>query len=152
MRTVGRRRSERGRSERGSITVEFVLILPLLLLLMAGVVGGARVWWARSTVTQLAGSAARQASITRTEGEARVKAIDLVKSDAAASGLRCVGGPPGVQLDTAGFSLPVGSPAVITAVVTCEVSLSDVLLPGFPGSLTVAATATSTLDRYRGRS
>jgi len=137
--------------ERGAVATEFVLIVPVLMLLLAVVVGGARVWWAKTGVQQLAASAARQASIARAPGEAQAKASALVAQDAAASGLTCAGGGPTMQLDTSGFGVPVGQTATVTASIRCAVPLSDVLLPGLPGSLEVGATATSTLDRYRAR-
>ncbi|HOA89096.1 TadE/TadG family type IV pilus assembly protein [Propioniciclava tarda] len=139
------------RGERGAVTVEFVLLLPVLLLLAGIVIAGARLEWARSGVEQLAASAARQASLARTSSLAQSSAQDLVRSDAAASGLTCLAGAPALALDTSGFAVPVGQPARVTARVTCGVRLADVLVPGIPGSISVEATATSTLDRYRGR-
>ena len=43
------------------------------------------------------------------------------------------------------------SPPRVTATVTCQVPLSDLLLPGMPGSRTLTATFTSPLDPFRGR-
>ena len=45
------------RGERGAVTVEFVLLLPVLLLLAGIVIAGARLEWARSGVEQLHGRA-----------------------------------------------------------------------------------------------
>jgi hypothetical protein len=56
-----------------------------------------------------------------------------------------------VDVETAGFAVPVGLPAHVRATVTCVVRLSDLALPGFPGSRTVTATAVSPLDTYRER-
>lgn len=149
-----RSRSEGARcsgAERGAVATEFVLLVPVLMLLLAVVVGGARIWWAKTSVHQLAASAARQASIARTAGDAQAKASALVAQDAAASGLDCGGGGPALSLDTSGFGAPVGEAATVMASVSCAVPLSDVLLPGVPGSFEVDATAASTLDRYRAR-
>lgn len=141
----------RPRSERGAVTIEFVVLLPLLMLIMAAVIGGARVWWARSTVTQLADSAARQASISRTASQAQTSAAQLVHDDAVQSDVRCVSGWPTLTLDTSGYGVPVGQPAEVRAHVECDVPLSDVLLPGLPGSLIVQGDAVSPLDRFRAR-
>lgn len=141
-----------GRDQRGSTTVEFVLLLPVLVLLIGVVVAGARVWWARSSVQQLATSSARQASISRTAGDAIDGAKQLVRDDARTSGLRCAGGgPPTLDVDVSGFAVPVGQPATVRTHLACAVPLADLTLPFVGGSLTVEADAVSTLDRYRGR-
>lgn len=127
-----------------------VVLVPALLLFIGLVVGGARVWWAQTSVQAMADSGARQASISRTPAQASSTAEALVRRDAAASALACTGGL-GVRIDTAGFRVPVGQPATAGASVTCTVRLSDLLVPGFPGTYTVDASARSTLDRYRGR-
>ncbi|HOU91189.1 MAG TPA: TadE/TadG family type IV pilus assembly protein [Polyangiaceae bacterium] len=132
------------------MTVEFVLLLPLLMLLMGVVIAGARVWWARATVTQLADSAARQASISRTAGQAQTSAAQLVRGDAEQTGVRCVTEPT-LTLDTSGFGVPIGRAAEVRARVECAVPLSDVILPGLPGSLLVSGEAVSPLDRFRAR-
>jgi uncharacterized membrane protein len=141
----------RPRSGRGAVTVEFVLLVPLLMLLMAIVIGGARVWWARSTVMQLADSAARQASISRSASQAQTSAAQLVQNDSVQTGVRCVTGWPTLTLDTSGFGVPVGQAAEVRARVECAVPLSDVLIPGLPGSLLISGEAVSPLDRFRAR-
>jgi len=142
-----------GRRERGAIAVEFVLLVPVLLTLIGLVIAGSRIWWAKTGVAQLASSAARQASIARTASEAVVTANQVVHGDAVHSGLRCgeAGSWPTLALDTTGFQAEVGRPAQVTATVRCSVALSDLILPGLPGTLPVEATAVSPLDRYRAR-
>ena len=54
-------------------------------------------------------------------------------------------------MDTSGFASPVGPPANVTATVTCVVNLSDVAVPGLPGTRTITATMTSPLDTFRER-
>ena len=41
--------------------------------------------------------------------------------------------------------------ASVTATVTCVVNLSDVAVPGLPGTRTITATMSSPLDTYRER-
>lgn len=142
--------ARRTRQQRGSATVEFVIVLPVLLLIAGSVIAGGRAWLAHAGVEQLAESAARQASISRTADQARASAIELVRRDAAASGLPCLGGVA-VSVDTSGFAVPVGQPARVNATVQCRVGLSDLLLPGIPGTVDASASATSVLDRYRAR-
>lgn len=137
-------------TERGAVTVEFVLLLPVLLLIVGAVVAGSRVWLARSAVQQLASSAARQASLSRSASDAVSSATRLVRDDSERQGLSCADGVR-VQLDAAGFGVPVGRPAEVGATVRCVVPLADLLVPGVPGTITVSATARSTLDRFRER-
>lgn len=135
--------------ERGSASVEFAMMVPVLVLLFGMVVGGARTWLARGAVEQAAGAAARGASQARSPGEARRDAVELASAQAAVGGLRCE--RIAVQVDAAELAGVPGSPARVSAAVTCEVPLADVLVPGWPGTVTVTASAMSVVDRYRGR-
>lgn len=137
--------------ERGmSPALELTVLLPALVMLIMLVVGASRIWWAQWSVRAAADSAARQASISRTAGEAVTSAEALVRGDAASSGLRCSDGLT-VTVDAAGFGVPVGQPASVGATVRCGVALSDLFLPGWPGTYRAEASARSILDRYRGR-
>lgn len=138
------------RDQRGAAAVEFVVLLPVLLLLIAVVAGGARVWFARSTVQQVADSAARAASLARDAATAQHDAEQVARLDLTSAALACAGGAD-VRVDAAGFAVPVGQPAGVGVRVGCRVALSDLVLPGLPGVLTVEGSSTSTLDRYRGR-
>ncbi|MGC3955232.1 MAG: pilus assembly protein [Propionicimonas sp.] len=135
--------------ERGAAAVELALIVPVLVLLFGIVVGGARVWLARTGVEQLAAGAARAGSLARTPSEAVAAAESLVREQATAEGLRCV--ELGVDVAAGALASPPGTPARIEVRVTCAVELSDVIVPGWPGRLTVAAQAWSVVDTYRGR-
>ncbi len=137
------------RGERGSATVEFTLLLPALLLLFGVVVGGGRLWFARSAVLEASGAGARAATLARSAAEARVSATSVVNAELARAGVRCAAAR--IAVDTAAFGTPVGTPASVTVSVECGVPLSDVLVPGWPGVLAVSATGSSVLDPYRGR-
>ncbi|MFD9634778.1 pilus assembly protein, partial [Streptomyces violascens] len=56
-----------------------------------------------------------------------------------------------VNVDTAGYAQQVGTDATVTASISCVASLSDIGLPGLPGSKTLRSSWTSPLDTYRGR-
>ena len=69
-------------------------------------------------------------------------------------GLRCV--VETVNVDTGeqngtGFAIQAGTAATVSATVSCTVPLSDLALPGLPGSHTITATFDSPLDVYRQR-
>ncbi|MCA0296568.1 MAG: pilus assembly protein [Actinobacteria bacterium] len=135
--------------ERGAAALEFAMVVPVLVLLFGLVVGGARTWLARGAVEQAAAAAARGVSQARTPGEAERVARDLAAAQAAIGGLRCERWS--VDVDAAALTQPPGQPGSVGATVACSVPLSDVLVPGWPGSVDVRATAIAVLDRYRGR-
>ncbi len=137
------------RDQRGAAAVEFAMVVPLVVLLFGLVVGGSRVWLARGAVEQAAGAAARAASLARSPGAARQSAQRLASDQAAVGGLRC--SDFGVDIDAAALAGAPGRPGDVRATVTCQVPLSDVLVPGWPGSVEVRAHASAVVDRYRGR-
>ncbi|MFT3876380.1 MAG: TadE/TadG family type IV pilus assembly protein [Propioniciclava sp.] len=139
------------RDQRGlSLSIEFVVLLPALMLIMATLIGGGRLALARITVQQWADSAVRAASLARDPATARTQAQAVVTADADTSSVHCVGGPA-LNADTSAFSRPLGEAGQVTASVACRVPMADLLLPGVPGEFVVEAQASSTLDRYRGR-
>ena len=136
-------------SERGSATIEAVIIVPALMLFVALLIAAGRVQLAHQSVDAAAAEAARAASISRTAGEAQTRATVSGAQALANQGLRCAS--TSVTVDTAGFAVPVGTPATVSATINCVVALDDVALPGLPGTITVEATVRSPLDTYRGR-
>lgn len=136
-------------SERGAAAVEFAVIVPALGLLIAMTIGAARVWQTHTVVEQIAGTAARAASLAVTPAEARSAADGIAQSQATTRGLSCVS--LRVDVDLGGFQVPVGQPSRVRARVSCTVPLSDLLVPGWPGTWDVSAEAGAVLDRYRRR-
>lgn len=135
--------------ERGSAAVELTLAVPALMIILALLVAGGRLWYARVTVSDTAYAAARAGSLARTTGEARADADQVARRSLATAGLRCAS--QNTSVDASGFAAQVGTPATVSADVTCVVPFGDLVLPGMPGSITVRATGSSALDTYRGR-
>lgn len=135
------------RSDRGAAATEVALLVPVVLLVMAVMVGGARVWFARAAVTDAAQAAARAATLERSAGQAR--AAGEMVATTVLTDVPCAS--HSLVLDTAGFAVPVGNPAQIRATITCSVNLADLAGMGIPGTLTVTASAASALDTYRRR-
>ena len=142
-------RPDRKGSERGSAVIETVIGVPAFLLFVALIIFAGRMAIAHQAVEAAATSAARSASISRTQGEAAEAASPSASSTLASRGLTCTS--TAVSVDTTGFAAPVGTPAQVTATVTCEVDLADLSVPGVPGSKTVTATMRSAIDTYRER-
>ncbi len=139
-------RSGRGwgdRDDRGSLTVELVVLTPVLLVVaLASLVFG-RVVEARQQVVESARAGAEAAAVLPTVGTAQwVGSIDSVVNllDRSHTCARAT-----ISVDTSHF-VPGG---YVTAHVSCLVLLSDVGFPGLPGSTTVSASATAPLDPYR---
>ena len=136
--------------ERGSIPVETVIIVPAIALMMLLLIFAGRVAMARTSVEAAAADAARSASLARTASDARSAAERTAASSLANQQVPCR--HTHVAVDTGGFTIPVGTPAHVTATVTCDVDLSG--LAGLPGGLPsyrAEASMSSPLDTFRGR-
>jgi hypothetical protein len=103
---------------------------------------------AQGSVDAAARDAARQASISLSPAAAQQAALSSVNAAMRADGLHC---KPVVTLLLTGFGTPLGQPAQVSASVSCTVRLSDLLVPGIPGSRELTASFTSPLDPYRSR-
>ena len=138
-----------GAPDRGSEALEAAIGVPAFLLFIAMIIAGGRLAIADQSVQAAAAEAARSASIARTQGQAHGSALSGATSSLANQKLQCAS--KSVSVDTSGFASPVGTPANVTATVTCVVNLSDVAVPGLPGTRTITATMTSPLDTFRER-
>jgi Flp pilus assembly protein TadG len=136
-------------SDRGNAALELVILAPVLLALLSLVIAAGRTTVAQGSVDAAARDAARQASIALTPAAAQTTGLVSARAALRRDGLDC---SPVVAIDTSQFtSIPVGRPAAVTAVVSCAVPLSNLALPGLPGTASLSATFTSPLDTYRSR-
>jgi Flp pilus assembly protein TadG len=119
-------------------------VTPLLLLFVLVAVGFGRLADARLQVNDAASQAARAASIARDPGTAAAVARRMAMASLAGHHLTCQ--PVAVTVDTSAFR-PGG---VVTARITCTVSLADLAPLPVPGTETVEAAASSPIDVYRG--
>lgn len=137
------------RTERGSAALEAAIGLPAFVLFLGLIIVAGRIAVAGQAVDAVATEVARTASIARTEAAATRTAGDAATASLATQGLHC--SATTVNVDTRGFRAPVGTPAAVSATITCTVPLGDIAIPGLPGTTTVTGTATSPIDTYRGR-
>jgi Flp pilus assembly protein TadG len=138
----------------GSAALELVVLAPVLLLLIVLVVAAGRLSIAKSSVDAAARDAARQASIALNPSAAQQDGDASARAALRDDGLNCV--TESVTVDTGeqdgtGFAVQAGTPATVSATVSCTVPLSDLALPGLPGEHTMTATFASPLDVYRQR-
>lgn len=141
-------RRGRNASDDGNAALELVILAPVMIALIGLVIAAGRTSLAQGSVAAAARDAARQASIARTPAQAQQQAVFSAQKALNGDGLNC---QPEVIVNTGGFGVPIGQPAQVSATVICQVALSDLWLPGLPGSKRLTATFTSPLDPYRGR-
>ncbi|MBA9003046.1 TadE/TadG family type IV pilus assembly protein [Thermomonospora cellulosilytica] len=143
-----RGRRVRRRDDAGNAVVESAILAPLFVLFLAALLVAMRIQHGSAVVSQAAADAARHASIARTAAQARADATASALATLRDKGLHCT---PQVTLDLSDFARPVGKEGTVTAQVRCVIQLSDIALPGMPGSRTVTKTHRSPIDPYRGR-
>lgn len=131
------------------MVIETVILAPAFMLFVALIFMAGRMTIAQQSVEAAANDAARSASIERTHGEAQAAATSSASTTLSNQDLDCVS--TNVSVDTGAFSAEVGTAGQVEATVSCEVPLSDLALPGVPGSRTVTATVRSPIDTYRER-
>ncbi|OLO25984.1 hypothetical protein PZ61_0237005 [Streptomyces sp. MNU77] len=137
------------RDDRGSLSLEAVILFPVLIMVLLLVVAFGRIGSASNAVDTAARNAARAASLERTGGSASTAGSQVARSVLTEQGLQCTA--TSVSVSTGGFAAPIGEPASTTATVTCTVRLSDIGLPGLPGAKTMTSSFTSSIDSYRQR-
>lgn len=129
-------------SERGSLSLELALLVPVLLAVLGFMVGAATLGGVRSDLDDAAWEAARAASLARSGTDADAAARQAV--DRRLAGERWSCGSQLVNVDTSSFE-PGGTVAVE---LTCDVRLADTGL-FLPGATHVRSRAAEPLERYR---
>ncbi len=136
-------RSSPGHRDGGSLTVELVVLTPVLFLFVTAALVFGRITSSRQQVIEAARAGAETAAIAPAAGDAAWSAqVDAAVTDAG-SGRICRN-----QQVTSNLSHFVAG-GYVTVTVACQVPLSDLALPGMPGSTTVSASATAPVDPYR---
>ncbi len=123
--------------------MELVVLTPVLLLVVLIVVAFGRVGEARQQVVEAARAGAEVASVQPDGAAARTEAEREATVGTAGHTRTC--SATTVTTDTDHF-VPGG---YVTVTVVCRVQLSDLSLPGVPGSTAVRASSTDPIDPYR---
>lgn len=137
------------RDERGSASIEAAVGVPAFVLFVGLIIFGGRTATTHQSVETAAADAARVASIERTANSARTKAISAAATSLSNQGVHCL--DVDVTVDTGQFSRTVGEAATVSVTVQCRLDLSDLSVPGVPGSRLIKATMTSPIDTWRER-
>lgn len=125
--------------DRGSMAVEVVVLLPVLLLVAVLVVAFGRYVTAEGAVQAAAREAARAATLER-DGVAAQTAADRAAAASLPDSITC----SGVALSGA-----FAPGETLTATVACEVPWDSLGLIGLSGSASVSAASSAPLDPYR---
>jgi len=133
----------------GNAALELVILAPVLLGILGLIIAAGRTSIAQGSVNAAARDAARQASISLTPAAAQAAGQASARTALRQDGLDC---RPVVLINVSQFvTTRPGQPGAVTATVRCTISLSDLALPGLPGSTRLQAEFTSPLDIYRSR-
>ena len=138
-----RRLRARLAAEQGSVTVELVLVTPLLILFLLFVVALGRLATSRIDVSGAAAQAARAASIARDPSDATSAAQQTATAALADDHVTCAN--LAVATDTAGFV----AGGTVSVTITCHVDLADLAGLRLPASTAVTGTAVSSIDAFR---
>ncbi|MGI5518860.1 TadE/TadG family type IV pilus assembly protein [Streptomyces sp. CA-106131] len=139
----------RARGDEGSVALEAAIILPSLIMFVCLAIAGGRLVTSGAKIDAVAEDAAREATLQRTAAAAQQAAHEAATESLDDQGIACAS--TSVTVDTGGLDVPVGQVGTVTVTVHCTVSLSDLLLPGVPGTRTLTSRATSVVDQYRQR-
>jgi hypothetical protein len=136
--------------DRGLAALELVILAPVMLLLIGFMIAAGRTSIAQGAIDAAARAAARQASVAQNLGAAQLAAYDGARTALHGDGLNCqpIVTLPGVR---GAFGSQVGQSVEIHAFVVCKVRLSDLVIPGIPGSIRLTASFSSPLDPFRSR-
>ncbi|MEU9304913.1 TadE/TadG family type IV pilus assembly protein [Streptomyces sp. NPDC048269] len=143
------RRLAAAREDRGSETIAAAIVTPLLLMLLCLAIAGGRIVTSGAKVDAAAEDAARAASISRTYSGAQSEAAAAAARSLNDQGIHC--SSTSTSVDSSGLAVPLGDVGTVTVTISCTVPLSDLLLPGVPGSKTMTSSFTSVVDAYRSR-
>lgn len=128
------------RDDRGSLSVEFVIVTPIIFIVLALIYAFGRVAEANGVLDAGTRDAARVATQANSYQQAQTAAEQVVREEVGTGSKSC---QDTLQVNVSNDFTP-GQPITVTA--TCTYALSDLGVPGAPASLTVSSQFTSFLD------
>jgi len=129
--------------DRGSLTVELVLLSPILVVVALTLVVFGRLSEARQQVVEASRAGAEAAATASTAVAGRSASATSAVANLVGRTHTCA--HVEVSTDTSHFA----AGGYVTVHVACDVVLSDLAVPGVPGSTVVSASATAPIDPYR---
>lgn len=138
-----------GRDERGSAAIEAAIGLPAFALFVGLIILGGRTASTHQALQSAAADGARSASLTRDAQTARADAREAATASITNQHLGCT--RVDVAVDTSDFNKTPGVPGSVNVTVSCRLDLSDLAVPGVPGSRVMSSTMSSPIDTWRER-
>jgi Flp pilus assembly protein TadG len=140
---TGTRQWRSDREQKGSLAVELVVLTPVIILFALMALALGRFELAREEVISAAQAAAEAASVVSSPSEAQQAAVAAASPVVANQVHSCT--QLSVVADTDDF-VPGG---FVRVVVSCQISFTDLLVPGMPGHATVAGSVSAPIDSFR---
>ncbi|GAA4823872.1 TadE/TadG family type IV pilus assembly protein [Nocardioides caeni] len=137
------------RDERGSAAIEAAIGVPAFALFVGLVIFGGRTATTHQALQSAAADAARSASLARNADVARADARAAATASIINQKIGC--SAIDVVVDTSDFDKQPGVPGSVNVTVSCRLDLSDLAVPGVPGSRLMRATMSSPIDTWRER-
>jgi Flp pilus assembly protein TadG len=135
---------KQGRTQRGTMALEMVILAPVLLLLFMFLLACGRYFQTSSLLESAARDGARSASQARSLPDAQARVDQAVTGTMSQAVKSCKTTASGSI--TTGFV--AGSP--LSVEVSCTINYRDLGLLGLGGDTTITKRFTSSLDPYRG--
>ncbi len=135
--------------ERGSAAIEAAIGVPAFALFVGLIIFGGRTASTHEALQSAAADGARSASLSRDAESARADARKAAVSSIANQKIGCSNLE--VTVGTSDFNKQPGVPGLVEVTVSCRLNLSDLAVPGVPGSRVVRATMSSPIDTWRER-
>jgi Flp pilus assembly protein TadG len=129
--------------DRGSLTVELVVLTPVIVLFVLTALAFGRFELAREQVIGAARAGAEAASVAPSAGAAQPAAVAAAMPMVTDGAHSCT--QVHVVADTENF-VPGGS---VRVAVSCQISFGDLLIPGVPGHAEVSAVVSAPIDPFR---
>lgn len=139
----------RPRDERGSAAIEAAIGVPAFALFVGLIIFGGRTASTHQALQSAAADGARSASLARDAQTAQSEARETAVASIANQKIGCSGVV--VAVDTTDFNKAPGVPGSVDVTVSCRLDLSDLALPGVPGSRVLSSTMSSPIDTWRER-
>ncbi|KRF32284.1 TadE/TadG family type IV pilus assembly protein [Nocardioides sp. Soil805] len=135
------------RDERGSAAIEAAIGVPAFALFVGLIIFGGRTASTHQALQSAAGDGARSASLARDAQTAQSQAREAAVASVANQKIDCSG--IDVTVDTTDFNKQPGVQGWVDVTVACRLDLSDLAVPGVPGSRIMRATMSSPIDTWR---
>ena len=139
----------RHQNERGSAAIEAAVGVPAFALFIGLIMFGGRTATTHEALESAAAEAARSASIARDPASAATDARQAAVTSISNQQVHCT--DINVDVDTTDFNKAPGQTGTVRVRLSCRLALSDLAVPGVPGSRVLSATMTSPIDTWRER-